>query len=112
MFLACYWPFCLQALGVLAQLEAAKFGRRVASILPLLAASLHKGVQVMDSQHEVTDAGGEDESAAAGWQEVYACLLLLERIAAVVPTQVSDRLHIRHMAVHHLCDLPVHCSVC
>ena len=77
----------LQALGILVQLEGTRFGRRVGSTLPLLAASLHKGVQA--AEEEQADARGEDESVVAGWQEVYACLLLLERMASSVPAQVS-----------------------
>lgn len=82
-------PVCfLQALAILVQLEGVKFGRRVGSVLPLVAASLHKGLRSMDQQQQQTGADEEDEAAVAGWQEVYACLLLLERLATVLPTQV------------------------
>lgn len=76
----------LQAVGILAQLEGMKFGRRIGSVLPLVAACLHKGVRSM--QQEEAGAGEGDEAVLQGWQEVYACLLLLERLATGLPTQV------------------------
>ena len=79
----------VQALGILVQLEGPKFGRRVASVLPLVAACLHNGVCSMEQDQDVTDAGEQAESAVTGWQEVYACLLLLEKLATFVPNQVS-----------------------
>ena len=82
----------MQAMGILVQLEGAKFAKRVASLLPLLDSSLYKGVQSMGI--DVVNEDGEDESAVTGWQEVYACLSLLERIAAVVPAQVCHLLNI------------------
>ena len=79
----------MQALGILVQLEGPKFGRRIVSVTPLIAACLHKGVQSMEREQEETDVGEEAESAMTGWQEVYACLLLLEKLATVLPSQVS-----------------------
>ena len=82
---------CVQALGILVQLEGVKFGRRVASVLPLIAACLHKGVGWMEQDQDMTDAGQEEaESAVTGWQEVYACLLLLEKLHHLLPSQVSE----------------------
>ncbi len=82
----------LQALGLLVQVEGTKFGRRVPAILPLLATSLQKGVQSMEDDQEMSQHEGEDGSTASvsGWQELYACLLLLERIAITVPNQVRS----------------------
>ena len=77
-----------QALGILVQLEGMKFGRRVGSVLPLVAACLHKGVRSMEQQQEETGVGEGDGPELKGWQEVYACLLLLERLATGLPTQV------------------------
>ncbi len=86
--------FCnasLQALGILVQVEGAKYGRRVPAVLPLLASSLQKGVQSMEEEQELSQQDAEDESSGRlpGWQEVYACLLFLERLANTTPTQVS-----------------------
>lgn len=78
----------MQALGILVQLEGPKFGRRVASVRPLIAACLHKGVSLEQDQ-DVAQAGEQAESAVTGWQEVYACLLLLEKLATLLPSQVS-----------------------
>ena len=47
----------------------------------------------MEKDQEVTDGGQEDASAVKGWQEVYACLLLLERLAITLPTQVGSLSH-------------------
>ena len=81
----------MQALGILVQLEGVKFGRRVPAVLPLIAACLHKGVGSMEQDQDMTDAGQEDaESAVTGWQEVYACLLLLEKLTNQLPSQVSE----------------------
>lgn len=81
----------MQALGVLVQLEGVKFGRRLPAVLPLIAACLHKGVGSMEQDQDMTDAGQEDaESAVTGWQEVYACLLLLEKLTNQLPSQVSE----------------------
>ena len=77
----------LQALGTLVDVEGVRFGRRVAVLVPLLNASLKKAVQSMEADVELSQ---HDESASCvpGWQEVYACLLLLERLAITVPAQV------------------------
>lgn len=85
-------PTCpVQALGILVQLEGPKFGRRVPAVLPLIAACLHKGVGSMEQASDMTDAGQEEaESAVTGWQEVYACLLLLEKLTHQLPSQVSE----------------------
>ena len=66
-------------------------GRRVPALLPLLTTSLQKGVQSMEDEQELSQQDGEDESSGrlSGWQEEYACLLLLERLAVTVPAQVS-----------------------
>lgn len=82
----------LQALGILAQVEGSRVGRRVPALLPLLATSLQKGVQSMEDEQELSQQDGEDESPGrlSGWQEEYACLLLLERLAITVPTQVGS----------------------
>lgn len=80
----------VQALGILVLLEGPKFGRRVASVTPLIAACLHKGLQPMEQDQEEVDADQEAESAVTGWQEVYACLLLLEKLATLLPSQVSS----------------------
>ena len=79
----------MQALGILVQVEGNKFGRRVASVTPLIAACLRKGVRSLEQDQDVTDAGEQVESEATGWQEVYACLLLLEKLATLLPSQVS-----------------------
>ena len=78
-------------MGILVQVEGAKYGRRVAAVLPLLASSLQKGVQSMEEEQELGQQDAEDESSnrLPGWQEVYACLLLLERLANTTPSQVS-----------------------
>ncbi|KAL0035339.1 hypothetical protein WJX77_001780 [Trebouxia sp. C0004] len=80
-----------QALGILVQVEGAKYGRRVPAVLPLLASSLQKGVQFMEEEQELGQQDAEDESSGRlpGWQEVYACLLLLERLANTTATQVA-----------------------
>ncbi|KAL0044331.1 hypothetical protein WJX82_000142 [Trebouxia sp. C0006] len=80
-----------QALGILVQVEGAKYGRRVPAVLPLLASSLQKGVQSMEEEQELSQQDAEDESSGRlpGWQEVYACLLFLERLANTTPTQVA-----------------------
>ncbi|KAL0018407.1 hypothetical protein WJX79_009395 [Trebouxia sp. C0005] len=80
-----------QALGILVQVEGARFGRRAPAILPLLASSLQKGVQSMEEEQELSQQDAEDMSSGRlpGWQEVYACLLLLERLANTTPTQVA-----------------------
>ncbi len=77
-------------MGILVQVEGAKYGRRVPAALPLLASSLEKGVQSMEEEQELSqDAEDESSGRLPGWQEVYACLLLLERLANTTPTQVS-----------------------
>jgi hypothetical protein len=45
----------------------------------------------MEEEQELSQQDAEDESSGRlpGWQEVYACLLLLERLANTTPTQVS-----------------------
>lgn len=43
----------------------------------------------MKQEQDVIDAGEQAESAVTGWQEVYACLLLLEKLATLLPSQVS-----------------------
>ncbi len=80
----------MQALGILVQVEGAKYGRRIPAVLPLLVSSLQKGVQSMEEEQELSQQDAEDESSGRlpGWQEVYACLLLLERLASTTPTQV------------------------
>lgn len=69
-----------------------KFGRRIGSVLPLVAACLHKGVRSMEQQEQETGGGEGAEPALQGWQEVYACLLLLETLATGLPTQVCCNL--------------------
>ena len=78
-------------MGILVQVEGAKYGRRVPAVLPLLASSLQKGVQSLEEEQKLSQQGADDESSGSlpGWQEVYACLLLLERLASTTPTQVS-----------------------
>ena len=60
------------------------------ALLPLLVASLKKGLQSARVHHELNQTEEDDEAVThvLGWQEVYACLLLLEKLALVVASQV------------------------
>jgi U3 small nucleolar RNA-associated protein 20 len=71
-----------QALGLMAEVEAAGFARRVAPLLPTLAGLLEARADMDDAAAEAAvEAGGEDLLAAApGWQEAYYALLLLQRL--------------------------------
>jgi len=80
-------------LGILAEQEGRRFGRRMPAALPPLAALLAGAAAgaaaaaasgMEDGQQEAEESA---LAAAAGWQEAYAGLLLLERLAR----QVSNR---------------------
>jgi hypothetical protein len=73
-------------LGVLAEQEGRRFGRRVAAVLPPLAALLTAaGAQpAMLGTTEAEDAAEGAATAAAGWREPYAALLLFERLTRQV----------------------------
>ena len=78
------------------QLESSKFGRRVPVLLPLLARTLKQEAQATgegDFNEHRTDDGDSAETRLSDWQEAYACLLLLERLANAVPSQVSLLYH-------------------
>ena len=72
------------------QLEGSKFGRRVPLLLPLLARALKQEAQAA-GDGDSSQIRPDDESAEtrlSDWQEAYSCLLLLERLATAVPSQV------------------------
>lgn len=80
----------VQSLSILVSVEQTKFSRRVPALLPLLTAVLQKGVQFAQTEQESEQTRNDAEATAcvSGWQEVYACLLLLEKIALMTPSQV------------------------
>ena len=106
--------YLLQALGLLVQVEGVRFSRRVPTILPLLLSSLQKGVQTIDSEQELIQSDEEDLAtrAVSGWQEVYACLLLLERLAITLPTQVCAPTALLEGACMHACSAALYCLPC
>ncbi|KAL4860053.1 Small subunit processome component 20 [Chlorella vulgaris] len=82
-----------QALGILAEVEGAGFGRRVASLLPLLADLLESRAGLDEAAAEAAAAsGGEVEdllASAPGWQEAYYSLLLLQRLLEGAAAQLA-----------------------
>lgn len=75
-----------QVLGILADQEGRRFGRRMASVLPPLVAQLAAAAATM-SAAEGLEAEGAAEGAAVvatGWREPYAGLLLFERLTRQV----------------------------
>jgi hypothetical protein len=70
-------------LGLLAEVEGARFGRRMKLLLPPLTAVLRWQAVNNSSESEV-DVGAELLGNCPRWQEGYACLVLLEKVAAKV----------------------------
>ena len=82
-------PAAAQVLGILTEQEGRRFGRRAAYVLPPLAALLSREAAAsVRGQAENTAVAAEPNggldgavATAAGWQEPYAGLLLLEKLA-------------------------------
>lgn len=75
------WFFgVLQVVGMLARQEGRRFGRRMPAVMPLLAALLEGAAAAAAAAEPEEDEGGEDDgtAGAAGWQEAYAGLQLLQ----------------------------------
>ena len=83
--LVCAWGSALnvalsapQALGLLAEVEGKRFGRRVPELLPLMLALLQAHIAAVNADDgEVGEPG--TTQVARGWQLTYAALLLLEK---------------------------------
>ncbi|KAK9863125.1 hypothetical protein WJX84_001609, partial [Apatococcus fuscideae] len=82
-----------QAMKIQMDVEKAKAGRRVGQMLSGLLPLLLKPAQVTEAAPAAAAAELEAEAAAplvaAGWQEVYHSLLLVERMAQHTPRQVA-----------------------
>lgn len=74
-------------LGILADQEGRRFGRRMGAVLPPLAALLAASAEAVSAaaadRAEAEDAA-EGAVAATGWREPYAGLLLFERLTRQV----------------------------
>ncbi|KAG2487780.1 hypothetical protein HYH03_013624 [Edaphochlamys debaryana] len=75
-----------QALGLMAEVEGARFTRRLAEVAPALRRILERQASLSEDQ-DPTAAAADGESPAAddacpGWQEAYYSLILLEKVAA------------------------------
>jgi U3 small nucleolar RNA-associated protein 20 len=86
-----------QVLGILAEVEAAGFARRVAELLPPLAALLASRAD-LDAAATAADADGEAEggddgegpgASAPGWQEAYYSLALLHKALGAAPERLA-----------------------
>ncbi len=85
---------CAQALGILAEVEGASFGRRVPALLPQLADVLASRAEQDAAAAEAAAMAepGEAEdllAAAPGWQEAYYSLLLLQRVLEATAVQLA-----------------------
>ena len=70
-----------QALGLLADVEGKRFGRRVPAVLPPALALLHSHIAASEGGDCADDVDGENAvHVARGWQQAYTALLLLEKI--------------------------------
>lgn len=56
----------VQCLGILVEVEGAKFGRRVAALLPSLLVILES--HEAENTDEVVDDGDHEDSSIPGWQ--------------------------------------------
>ena len=78
----------MQAMKIQMDVEKAKAGRRVGSLLAaLLPLLLQPAAAAAELQAEATAP-----STTAGWQEVYYSLILVERMAQHTPRQVGPHL--------------------
>ncbi|PRW58885.1 small subunit processome component 20-like protein [Chlorella sorokiniana] len=83
-----------QALGILAEVEGASFGRRVPALLPQLADVLASRAEQDAAAAEAAAVADPSEAedllaAAPGWQEAYYSLLLLQRVLEATAAQLA-----------------------
>ncbi|EFJ49017.1 hypothetical protein VOLCADRAFT_104545 [Volvox carteri f. nagariensis] len=78
-----------QTLGIVAEVEGAKFAKRLAEVAPGVLRILERQVALgADGGEEdpwvtsLDEESADAEAACPGWQEAYYCLLLLEKVAA------------------------------
>ncbi|MEW5318207.1 MAG: hypothetical protein WDW38_009447 [Sanguina aurantia] len=77
-----------QTLGLMVEVEGGRFGRRLQTlgepVLQVLrsAAAASEATEAAVAAGGGGDADGADGSSCPGWQEAYACLLMLEKLAA------------------------------
>lgn len=84
-----------QVVGILARQEGRRFGRRIAAVMPPLAALLRTTAAAAQPSivAGTKEDGSQDSeavaSAATGWQEPYAGLLLLQTLHSVAPKDTA-----------------------